>query len=490
MALQKSIFFKVLLGIILLFLFLPLIQSTLNIKKYIRPLKGAFIPAEEVELNKTSWFNANYQNSKNEFLNQNFGFRNYFVMLNNQVDYSLFNKANVDKVVVGKGGFLYEDNYVEAYYGNNFVGKTKIEERINKLKDLQELLQTKGIFLEIVFAPGKATFYPEFIPEEWVSEKKLNNYEYTAQYCKEKKVNCVDINAWFQNIKNITPYDLYPKTGIHWSNYGSLLVFDSLTKRLEHRSGLNLKNFNITNVSFSDSLISPDDDIGSAMNLIKKIPVLPMPYAKYSWTEDTTFKTPNALFIGDSYFWNIYYEGLTNNLFKDCKFWYYNQTVYPESEAEREVKKLNLVEEINKQKIIVIMATDCNIHDLGWGFIEQAYDALSDEMKSIKRKNIYVKDLIDEIQKTPTWKKDVERKAKEKGISFEEMAGLDALYIYNTDYNKPDVIELTEENKKRILNTPEWISQIKKKAVEKNISFEDMLELDAKYIYITEQRKK
>lgn len=477
-----------LMGAILLCLYLPLLQSSFGIKKYIRELKGAFIPTESISITKENWFNSEFQNKKEAYLNQNFGFRNYYVMLNNQVDYSLFNKANVDKVVVGKGGFLYESNYITSYYGEDVIEESAVDERIKKLKDLQDLLYTQGITLEVVFAPSKATFYPEFIPDSWKSESKKNNYTLVKEICEKAELNFVDFNDWFLKLKNITPYDLYPKTGIHWSNYGSLLAFDSLTKKIEYDSKLNLKNLFIQNIFFSDSLRGPDNDIGSAMNLIWKIQPLPMPYANYKWTEDSTFVKPQALFIGDSYFWNIYYEGLTNNVFENCKFWYYNTTVYPESESQREVSQLNIVDEIKKQKVIVLMATECNLKDLGWGFVENAHKALKSEMNNIIRKKAYLQDLIEEIYKTPNWLHEVERKAKEKNISVEDMTKLDATYIYETDYNRPEVVELTEENKKRIFNSPEWIEQIKQKAQEKNISFEEMLELDAKYIYVTEQR--
>lgn len=473
-----------------MFLFLPLIQSLFKVKGYIRPLKGAYNEAMDVEFNKTKWLDGSFQQGKDNYISQNFGFRNYYVLLNNQLDYELFNKANTDKVVIGKGGFLYESNYITSYFGENFIGEEQLKEKVFTLKNLQDVLAGQNITLQVLLAPGKATYYPEFIPTEWCSTKKINNYECFVNLAKKQGLNYFDCNKWFLEMKNITPYDLYPKTGIHWSNYGSLIAFDSLTKRIENETKLNLKNLEITNVAFQDSLISPDEDIGNALNLAFKIQPLPMPYAKYNWISDSTEVHPRALFIGDSYFWNMYYEGLVNNVFDKSAFWYYNQTVYPESEPEREVKKLNLAEEIKKFKVIVLLVTDCNIHDIGWGFAETASKLLTTEMKAALRRNIYILDLCEEIKRTPDWLIQVEKKAKEKNISVEAMIKLDAVYAYETDYNQPEVISLTEQNKKRILDTPEWVNQIKAKAKEKNISFEEMLELDAKYIYNTEQRKK
>jgi hypothetical protein len=63
------------------------------------------------------------------------------------------------------------------------------------------------------------------------------------------------------------------------------------------------------------------------------------------------------------------------------------------------------------------------------------------------------------------------------------MVLLDAIFIYEKEYCKPEVIAATEKVKLRIIHTPPWKEQIKQKAKQKNISFEEMLELDAKFIY-------
>ncbi len=477
-----------LLGI-LLFLFIPLMQNILHFK-LIKPLKGAYDIIDDVELSKEGWLEGDYQIKKEKFLDQNFGLRNDYVRLNNQLDFTLFKKANVKKLVVGKRDFLFEDDYINAYYGNNFVGEKPLDERFKKLKAVQDVLFAQGILLEVVFAPGKATFYPEFIPDSWQYEKKLSNYEYAVKKCKDNKIDYIDFNDWFLKQKNISPYDLYPKTGIHWSNYGAMLAIDSIKTHIELRSQLILRDFTIDNIFFSDSLLSPDNDIGEAMNLLSDVPVLPMPYANYRWVENNLAIKPKALFIGDSYFWNIYYQGFTNNFFTDCKFWYYNETVYPEDAPERDVKKLNLAEELTKFKVIVLMATECNIHDIGWGFIEKVYDLNKEDMNGSMRKRIYVGLIIENIKQNKEWLADIEKKAKEKNISIPEMITLDAIYIYKTEYCTPEVTALVDQNIERIRNTKAWMDDILKKALEKNVSMDEMIEMDAKYIYDTEQKNK
>ena len=81
-------------------------------------------------------------------------------------------------------------------------------------------------------------------------------------------------------------------------------------------------------------------------------------------------------------------------------------------------------------------------------------------------------------------------KAREKGISEQEMTTLDAIYVYKTEYCKPEATALINTTIERIKNTPEWMDDILKKAIERNVSMEEMIEMDAKYVYDTELKGK
>ncbi len=489
MSTDKNILKRLVLPAVLLFLFLPLIQNTIHFKKWIKPLKGAYVQVKDTSFNWKDWFTEDYQQQKNKYLNQNFGLRNYCVLLNNQLDFSLFKKVNTDHVVVGKSNVLFEDSYINAYNGVNFSGEEKLKSHIEKLKKAQELLKNNNVDLEIIFLPGKASYFPEYFPGAYSGAKKLSNYDFMSTYAKKVTLDFVDFNAWFLQLKNKTLYDLYPTGGIHWSNYGSLLAIDSLIKRVESKIGITMRKFIITDVHFSDTLVDPDNDIGDALNLLQDIKPLSMPYAKYYWDDKGNETKPKALFIGDSYFWNWYYQGFINNMFSNSTFWYYNQTVYPETEQQRDIKKLHVKEEILKNRVIVLMATESNIQDIGWGFADIVISAFENYKAPVSsnisgpRKEIYIRYFKTAILNTPDWLEKVKVKAKEKNISVEEMLSADADYIYETEYNTQKVIDFIEQTKERIKKDEKWFGDIKRKAKEKNISAEEMLELDAKYVY-------
>jgi len=486
---------------IILFLFLPLFQNTLHIKKWVKPLKGAFIPEKDTAFNWNGWFEEAYQQRKNKFLNQNFGLRNYYVLLNNQVDFTLFKKTNAEHVIPGKAGVFFEDTYINAYLGKNFVGEKNLKQLASKLKQAQELLKSNGIQLEILLLPGKASFFPEYIPDHYGSKRAVSNYDFISAYSKKIDLDLIDMNAWFKKLKTTTIYDLYPSGGIHWSNYGALLAFDSLQKHIESRTAMQLSKFEITKVNISEELINPDNDIADALNLCRDIKPLSMPYAEYKWSERTNEIKPRAIFIGDSYFWNWYYQGLVNNCFTDARFWYYNQTVYPDTLPERDVKNLAFKEAVSANQVIVLMATETNIHDIGWGFADRVIESFKFHEASqlsekpvlsqdlIRRKDIYLRYFINEIRNTPVWLDKVKVKSKEKNISLDSMLALDADYLYETDYALKSVIDYTNETIERIKKDENWMKDVRAKAKKNKVSVEEMLELDAKYLYDTEVKK-
>ncbi len=476
---------------VILFLCVPIAQKLFQFKKHIKPLEGSYVTVKDTVFTLNGWMDGRYQETKNKYLAQHYGLRNYFVRLNNQIRYSLFDLTSIHNVIVGKEGFMYETEYIDAYYGNDFIGAEKLTQRYTAIKKLQDQLAGMGIDLEVVFAPSKAAFYPEYIPDDYVTEKKQTNYDYAIELCKRLNINHVDFNAWFKELKSKMSYGLYPKTGIHWSTYGSLLAADSLKKHIEFNTHFNLKDLEITKVNYSDSLIHPDNDMGRVMNLLLPVNAPAMPYADYYWKpDDSTTVQPNALFVSDSYFFQIYSQGLSSNFFSNTRYWYYNTTVYPETEAVRDVNKLNIVEEIKKQKVIVLMATEMNVQEMGWGFAERALDELNHGDAKALRRKAFVNSIKDEIKNTPEWMGNIKRKALERKISEAEMIEQDAVYIYEQDYSKPEVTEKIEKAKTRILNTKEWVEQINQKAKERNISFEEMLEIDTKYLYDTEYRNK
>ncbi|MFC2107669.1 hypothetical protein ACFLRY_04985, partial [Bacteroidota bacterium] len=215
--------------IIVLILVLPVFQNqTLVLPD--RYLQGSVAYAEKPSFTWTNWFNGDFQSAFDKYIEDHIGSRSYLVRLNNQLNFSLFKKTYAKDVIIFKDGYIAEKEYIDSYYGVNFIGKQKTIIESLKIKYIQDTLKRRGVIFIPVFAPGKATYFSEKIPD-WYKKrhtKSLSNYEYYTRVLDSLNIKYIDFNKYFLNCKDTTKHILYPRYGIHWSDYGVGLVLDSL----------------------------------------------------------------------------------------------------------------------------------------------------------------------------------------------------------------------------------------------------------------------
>jgi len=376
----KNIHKWFLFSMLMLMLFMPIFQSTFNIFE-IKPLDGSFAQIEKADFKFFTWkrwFDESFQNKINKAIEDNIGYRNILIRLYNQLNYSFFNKTLTQKAVIGKSDCLYEEEYILDYTGYNFIGKKTIAQHLLKTKKLQDFLKKdKHVDLVIIYAPGKASFFPEYIPDKYKPKAKtLSNYEYYAEMSNVLKINHLDLNKWFILMKDTSQYPLYPKYGIHWSTYGMHLAIDTIIKHIEKTKNINLINPLWKKITATDSVKDADYDIEKTLNLLFKLPSERMAYPEIIIKEDTTKDKPNVLVIADSYYWSIYNSGIPQKVFGNHEFWYYNYTIYPDcwGDNARYVDKNNACENIEKQDIILLMITELNLCRGFFNFTDELYN--------------------------------------------------------------------------------------------------------------------
>ncbi|NLL28976.1 MAG: hypothetical protein GX259_09285 [Bacteroidales bacterium] len=354
----------------LLFLF---IQANYKIIKE-SELKGAIHKPEKPKLTIKKWFSGEFQKNQEAYLNETFGFRNSFIRINNQIAFSFFNKALANGIIIGKENYLYEKAYIDAFYGNDFVGIDSIQKRMEKLQFIQDTLQKLNKTFVLIFAAGKGSFYPEYIPDKYKSEKKRTNYETYLEFAKKLNIAHIDFNKYFLEQKDKSEYPLYPQYGIHWSYYGACLVADSILKYIERERQIDLASFYWDSVEIAQPK-NTDYDIADGMNILFKLKSFEMAYPKICFESDSNKSKVSSLVISDSFYWDIFGSNLFYKSFSKNDFWYFNRHAYfADTNTDMEVEKLDLKDEIEKHDVIIIMATEATSPDLGWGFIENLYD--------------------------------------------------------------------------------------------------------------------
>ena len=362
---------------ILMVLLIPMVEYEFQLVQTgpVIDLIGAIVPEEDTVLTYDGWLSGNFQNKKEKYLNENFGFRTIGVRINNQIAFSLFTKTKAHGVEVGRNNYLYEKEYIEAYLGENFVGDSAINEQLQKLKFVQDTLQKMGKSLVLIFAPGKASFYPEYFPEKYDTVKKgKTNYEVFTRRSFDIGIKFIDFNKYFIENRGESPYLLYPKYGIHWSLYGACLAADSLIKYFERERKIDIPELYWNEIKVEQAR-DMDYDLGGGLNLLIQFQRDQMGYPVTLVGTNKNKTKPRLLVVSDSF-----YYGLLQQKFAQCfsneQFWYYNQEVLVEGDKgnHRKTASMDLNNEITNHDVFILMSTERNLSNLGWGYIERMYD--------------------------------------------------------------------------------------------------------------------
>ncbi len=383
--LKNALFFGM-----LLLLCLPLAQRQTKLIS-LPALQGSFVVPPPPDFSFDAWFEGKYQTAQQNHFKQTIGFRSVFVRIYNQLHYSLYNRAHANGVFIGKNNYLYEENDLKSHLGIDFIGHKKIAEKVRKLANICDTLQSKGIDLIVVFAPGKGNFYPEYFPQQYDSiQASTTNYAIFRQEILRTGIHFLDFQHWFGEMKQTAPYPLFPKTGTHWSRYGEILAADSIIKYINASlNGKKVPKLQIGKIETSKKMRFRDDDIEAGMNLMFNISDLEMGYPQFEIQKDSCEQNITALTIADSYFWGMFNMGISKNVFNNGQFWFYNRQIYPESfTSPLHVADINLIEKLEKNDIVILLSTDSNLFRFAFGFIEQLYDEYFGEKPALAKKNI------------------------------------------------------------------------------------------------------
>ncbi len=352
---------------------LPAIQKVFH-PVHSRALEGYIEPNPFPEFSLNSLFEGLFLPRLTKHYNRSVGFHNELVRLHNQVDFSLFRIPNARSVVIGKEDYLFEDQYINAFNGRDFIGVKKIEARVRQIRFAQDRLwKEKGILFLVLILPDKGTFYPEYIPQRFkLSVRENTNYKWYSRKLKEEHVNLIDYSAWFRAMKDTSGYPLFSKSGIHWSSYGSYLAMDSLVRYLEEKTGRAFSHARVTQTIISRNPMDRDDDVERALNLAWGIPSQPLAYPKVTWKKPGNQLPFSALFIGDSFYFTWAEAGYIGNVFRNRDFWYFDHDVYYGTypTGERAVSQ-DLKRMLSQHDAIIFLQTSAGYGQLGYFFIDR-----------------------------------------------------------------------------------------------------------------------
>lgn len=487
---QHHTFKKGLFILLIVMMILPAIQARYKIIPEGK-LTGAFEttdPPDFANYTNTSWMSGDFQTNFNNRLEHNIGFRNELVRVHNQIDFSLYNKANAEGVVVGKHNILFEEDYIKEYLGMYFVGENVWEKKAHQLKKVQDTLQAMGKQLLIVFEPSKASIYPEYFPRQYDrTPKRPSNYEAMKHYFGEAGLQVLDLDHFFLNLKSHQKAPLFTGGGTHWSYYGAALAADT-TLKMMRKLGLNVPELSIGTLSTSDTIRHPDNDIWLAMNLIKPLSQKQPLYPQLNYKQAGGTK-PSVLIVGDSFYFNWLNDNIPLNSFSNCEFWYYNASITRcDYSPGGNASDRDLLQEVLSHDVIMIMITGRFHHAFAWIFDEEIYDIFYPGYRDpVWTYSNSLRSYGDEFSR-------LYKDAGIKNISLQERIEKEASYLFYQDYqSNPDKYADSRDKilyySLSISSTPEWMESIRKKAAINGVSVKEQLNRDATLLYEEELRK-
>ena len=467
--------------LLLALLTLPLLQHATKLFNAGK-LSGDFVLAERPGFSWSAWMDGTFQAGFDRYIEDHIGFRNFFVRLNNQIEFTFFDEVNAEGIVKGKNNILYEYDYIRAYTGSDFIGEKTITRKMEKLKFVQKHLKEKfNIDLILIFEPSKARVEPQFIPDKYLENGiSISNYEYFKQKATDLKIDFIDFNKYLLEVSDTIKYPVYPPYGIHWSEHTMRFITDTLIRYIEKKRNIDLPDFSVKNRIVGDSISDSDYDAGKTCNLLFKLSQDELPYPFFTFYNDSTKAKPALLAVADSYYWNIFNTRVPQNLFTNTSFWYFNAKVYPDFYYEEKwTKYLNIKKEVEKQHVILLSITERFLYKFAWQFIEQLYEIYTPQFSGdiIEKKE-------DDIRNYSTWFDKLVKRAKKENISLEELIHKEATFLAEKENFEVYLSWYGVEYYKNMIRMSSlWDSAVRAKAIENSRSYDDQLTGEANWIF-------
>ena len=393
---KKTTYDIILFGLLMVLLFLPVLQERV-FHLPLKPLNGVTEKTEKPEFCLESYRSGDYAKQEEAYLGENFGFREPIIRLYNQYLWGCYRKTYAHDVVAGKKGWLYNPESVNDYYGTEMLRWQPSAEEARRQYDLnvkymnwvRRILKENDVELLAFVAPEKSFLYPEYLPERERDTTTFNACAYFLHKFEESGFPCIDMNRWFQQMKDTVDYPLIPQTGAHWV-FPAVYAADSLFRFMGELKGIDLPRLHIGQLH-ENADHGADNDLERLLNLA--FPIWHRygfsPTAEVTVTCDSTTVKPKVLFIGNSFMWGITNQVPMKEVFDDMEFWYYFSTAYQGDDLSQTtpVVDLNLMEKLLDFDYIVWFTTGNQLNKGTMGFAQSAILTLGIE-DSVRRNHV------------------------------------------------------------------------------------------------------
>ncbi|MDA3898799.1 MAG: hypothetical protein PF482_21880 [Desulfobacteraceae bacterium] len=357
------------------------------------PLSGVELKEPFPGFSLQSFIQQDFQNSVSQWLSTNIGFRGYWIRMDNQINYSLFNEISEASVVLGKEKWLYGSGYINSYNRMYRMPQNVLKEKVLKIKRLQTCLMNRGVNFLFIITPSKVPIYPEYINDDYVlkhNQEKQKNYTSILPLLDKYEINYVDGHQITAELKSKSQYPVFSKSGTHWNYYTALHFTNAVIMKMQTLLGKPLVAIKDDGIELIDKPFREDADIARLANIFFPEQLFDdqylCPQTSIQVKDKPPYK-PEVLFVGGSFLWPIlYYMDLHQVYSTRDMYYYFNQNyAYPRNTKTKIEKDAIKWENDIVHKDIIILEANGNIlgPEIGSGFIEAALAALDIEKRRI-----------------------------------------------------------------------------------------------------------
>jgi alginate O-acetyltransferase complex protein AlgJ len=317
---------RIIIPVFFLVIVVPLVVGLLNLapaSELVERRRLAVKP--ELDFHLPFTFPAKYT----EYYGDHFPFRGQFIFLHNLINLKIFGLSGINKVVVGKDGWLFlhqlgnKPSTVDYFRSAKLFTREELEDWKRILEERYRWLSRRGIHYLFLIAPNKSTVYPEKMPGNIRKVRNYSRMDQLAAYLKTySKVPVLDVRRALRRAKE--KYPVYMKTDTHWNEYGAYIAYREVMKTVSRwykeaePVPLPLSGFNIGLKDWSGGdlaeMLSLHRDVlrEDIVRLQAKPPLETRydggslghitPFVRKGYTECHTAKLPGIVMVHDSFY--------------------------------------------------------------------------------------------------------------------------------------------------------------------------------------------
>lgn len=419
-----------------LLLFSPIMQQSTGLFKFER-LFGYFEPTSKPVLTLDGYRSSDYQRQAEDYLKENFGFREPLIRMYNQCTYDWFKTTNNKDVSIDKDGWLYHTESIMQYFGTMgyYVDKTNSELRdmldtqARSLYKVNAILKEYGVHLLTFTLPTKSYIYPEHLRWHPVGDTTFNAATYFDQALRAYGVPNINMTPWFKQMQDTCNISLFYSKDSHWAS-GAVLATDSLLRYMEQLGGQHLTHLQRGNPYPLAELSVHETDLECLLNLARPLKHEPLYEYLVKYVRDENTQFPTVFFLGTSYYWRMTRRINFDALFSSRDFLYYESIFYVNREQEYlSGYHLDHLHELLLHDYVVLFRDGPQLYHSGYTHPNQWLISLCISDKKVKEKIAAVADSLLVAWKPETHldsancRHQAEKMVKNHPEMFEELRG-------------------------------------------------------------------